>query len=265
MTTASSEPSFRPPAGDDRRAAAEELGVDLQRLPRSVAVIMDGNGRWAEARGLPRFEGHRVGAESVDEVVTLCARLGVECLTLYCFSTENWKRPEQEQSLLFELLECYVVEQRPKIVRENLRFRTIGDVAALPASARAKIAETVAASAANDGTTLCLALNYGSRQEIAAAVRSIAADAAAGRLDAAAVDGDLISDRLDTAAMPDPDLLIRTAGEMRLSNFLLWQVSYAELYVTETRWPDFRAEALADALRSFAGRDRRFGGLTAGS
>ena len=225
---------------------------------------MDGNGRWAVDRGLPRFEGHRVGAESVDAVVTLAARLGLECLTLYCFSTENWKRPAEEQALLFELLECYVVEQRPKIVRENLRFRVIGDVAALPEAARRQIEGTIAAAAGNTGTTLCLALNYGARQELTRTVRTIAADVAAGTLAAADIDEHAISCRLDTAGMPDPDLLIRTAGEMRLSNFLLWQISYAELFVTDLRWPEFREEALIEALRSYAVRDRRFGGLPGG-
>ena len=263
MTADSPRPpaAFESPPGDAVRKAADELGVDPNRLPRSVAVIMDGNGRWAESRDLPRFEGHRVGAESVDELVTLATRLGIECLTLYCFSTENWKRPAEEQSLLFELLECYITEQTPKILRENLRFRVIGDISALPGSARVRLAETIEAARDNTGTTLCLALNYGSRQEITRAVRSLAEDVAAGRLNAADVCDEAISVRLDTSAMPDPDLLIRTAGEMRLSNFLLWQISYAELYVTDVRWPDFRAAAFADALRSFASRDRRFGGL----
>ena len=241
---------------------AAMLGLSADRLPRSVAIIMDGNGRWAEDRGLPRFEGHRVGAESVDEVVTTAAALGIEALTLYCFSTENWKRPQEEQRLLFELLELYVVEQRPKIVRENLRFRVIGDVTPLPESARIKIRETTEAAAGNDGMTLCLALNYGSRQEILRAVRSVAEDAAAGRLSPVGVTDASFSARLDTAGMPDPDLLIRTAGELRVSNFLLWQISYAELYVTSLRWPDFREEAFVDALRSYGSRDRRFGGLT---
>ena len=235
-----------------------EAGLSRDRLPRAVAVIMDGNGRWAQQRGLPRYEGHRVGAESVDEVVTLAARLRIEALTLYCFSRENWKRPRVELDALFELLEWYVVEQRPKIVRENLRFRVVGDVASLPASAQEKIADTVEASAGNDGMTLCLALNYGSRQEIVEAANRLV-DAGGPVTEAS------FAAALDTAGMPDPDLLIRTAGEMRVSNFLLWQISYAEIAVSDVLWPDFRREAFFACLREFAARDRRFGGLSGGA
>ena len=235
-----------------------EAGLSADRLPRAVAVIMDGNGRWAQQRGLPRYEGHRVGAESVDEVVTLAARLRIEALALYCFSRENWKRPQAELDALFELLEWYVVEQRPKIVRENLRFRVIGDVASLPASAQEKIAGTVEASAGNDGMTLCLALNYGSRQEIVEAANRLVGVGEA-------VTEESFAAALDTAGMPDPDLLIRTAGEMRVSNFLLWQISYAEIAVSEVMWPDFRREAFLACLREYAARDRRFGGLSDGT
>lgn len=241
----------------------ELVTLDLVRahLPRHVACIMDGNGRWAEARGLPRFEGHRVGAESVEAVVTLAARLGLEAITLYCFSSENWKRPEQERALLFELLEWYVIDQRTRIAERNLRFRTIGNLSEFPERIQKEIQSTVDLASSNTGTTLCLALNYGARQEIVDAAKMLAQQVAAGESDIESVDIDTFSSLLNTAGMPDPDLVVRTAGEMRLSNFLLWQVSYAELYVTDVFWPEFRDEQFLTALRAFSGRERRFGGL----
>jgi undecaprenyl diphosphate synthase len=232
------------------------------RLPRHVAIIMDGNGRWARQRGLPRIEGHRRGVASVRKVTEHCARLGLEQLTLYCLSSENWRRPAAELAFLMHLLEQYLVEERGLLMRERIRLAMIGDRSGLPVATLAALDRTCAACADNDGMRLCLAVNYGARGEIARAARRLADDARAGRLDPAAIDEEAVAGRLDTAGMPDPDLLIRTAGEMRISNFLLWQISYAELWVTDVCWPDFTEAHLDQALAAFAGRDRRYGGLT---
>ena len=232
-------------------------------LPRHVAIIMDGNGRWARARGLPRIEGHRRGVASVRRITEHCARRGIEQLTLYCLSSENWRRPPAELSFLMHLLEQYMIEERSLLVREGIRLSTIGRREGLPDSTLAEIDRTVELCAPHTGMRLCLAINYGSRGEIAAAARRLAEDARAGRLDPAAIDEHALAGRLDTAGMPDPDLLIRTAGEMRISNFLLWQISYAELWVTDVAWPDFAEPHLEEALAAFAARDRRFGGLSA--
>ena len=240
---------------------ARAHGLDPARLPRHLAVIMDGNGRWAAARGEPRAFGHAKGADAVRSTVTECARLGVGQLTLYCFSAENWKRPAAEVAFLMDLLRDYLVGERELIRRENIRFRTIGRRAPLPESVLAEIDRNVAQSAANTGLTLCLAINYGGRAEIVDAVRKLATRAASGELDPATITDSAIDGALDTAGMPDPDLLVRTAGEMRLSNYLLWQISYAELWVTPLCWPDFAPAVLHAALADFAARDRRFGGL----
>jgi len=236
--------------------------VPSDRLPRHVAVIMDGNGRWARQRGLPRIEGHRAGVQSVRRVTEECARLGIEQLTLYCFSSENWKRPTEELEFLMELLERYVVEERPRIMVHNIRARWIGRREGLPERAVRELDETVRESAGNTGLTVCLAINYGGRAELVDAARRIAAEVRDGALDPVSIDERTISDRLYTAGMIDPDLLIRTAGEMRVSNFLLWQISYAELWVTDVGWPDFDEAQFHAALRSYAARDRRFGGLS---
>jgi undecaprenyl diphosphate synthase len=233
-----------------------------RQLPRHVAIIMDGNGRWAQAQGLPRINGHRQGVTSVRRTTEHAARLGIEQLTLYCLSSENWRRPAAELEFLMCLLEKYMIEERDLIMRENIRVRMIGRRDGLPASTLAELDHTVALSAANTGMTLALAINYGARDEIAAAARQLAEDAKAGRLDPAAIDEDCFAGRLSTAGMPDPDLLIRTAGEMRVSNFLLWQISYAEIWVTQACWPDFDEVLLEEALADFARRDRRFGGLS---
>ena len=237
------------------------LGLVPERLPRHIAVIMDGNGRWARARGLPRIEGHRRGVASVRALVEECSRLGLEQLTLYCFSSENWKRPQQELTLLMHLLEQYVIEERSEIMRQGLRFCMIGRRDGLSENVLREVQKTIDCSRGNSGMRLCLAVNYGSRGEIVDAVRSIAQEVAAGELPPDRIDEDCISAHLYTAGMPDPDLVIRTAGEMRISNYLLWQISYAELWVTEKCWPEFREEDLYQALRDFASRDRRFGGL----
>src|SRR5262245_22765060 len=240
-----------------------EAGLDPARLPRHIAVIMDGNGRWAQQRGLPRVEGHRRGVQSVRATIEECCRLGIEQLTLYCLSTENWKRPKHELDFLMVLLHKYLIAERAEILDQNIRFTTIGRRSELPAKVLREIDENVRVSAANTGMTLCLAINYSGRTELVDAVRAIAADAKAGTLNPDDIDEATISDSLNTAGMPDPDLLVRTAGEMRVSNFLLWQISYAELWVTPKCWPDFDAAALHEALRDYAKRERRFGGLNA--
>jgi undecaprenyl diphosphate synthase len=240
------------------------MSTDLapERLPRHIAIIMDGNGRWAQQRGLPRIEGHREGATSVRCVTEECARLGIEQITLYCLSSENWKRPPEELEFLLQLLQHYLVEERPRIMERNIRVKWIGRRDGMPEGAVRELDETVRQSAGNTGLCACLAINYGARAEIADAVRDIAKEVRAGVLTPTAIDEDTISAHLYTAGMPEPDLLIRTAGEMRISNFLLWQISYAELWVTDVCWPDFDEAQLHTALRSYAARDRRFGGLT---
>lgn len=237
------------------------LGLERRRLPHHVAVIMDGNGRWAQARHLPRIEGHRRGVKSVRLIVQECARLGIGQLTLYCFSSENWKRPQRELDMLMQLLEQYVIEERAEILRQGLRFTTIGRRDGLASNVLREVDQTIACSRENTGMTLCLALNYGGRMEIVDAARKLAWQVQRGELAAEQIDEAAFAAQLYTAGMPDPDLVIRTAGELRVSNFLLWQISYAELWVTEKCWPDFRPADLHQALRDFAARDRRFGGL----
>jgi len=244
-----------------------ETLADMPRpaWPGHVAIIMDGNGRWAEARGLPRIEGHRQGAANVRRITEEASRLGLVQLTLFAFSSENWRRPPHEIAFLMELYRDYVVGERPTIMENAIRFTTIGRRDGIPEHVLAEVDRTAEMSAGNRGTVLCLAVNYGSRREIADAARRLAEEAVRGRLDPAAITEAAVAERLDTAGMPDPDLLIRTAGEMRLSNFLLWQISYAELWVTGKRWPDFREADLHQAIHDFAGRQRRFGGLPAES
>jgi undecaprenyl diphosphate synthase len=236
-------------------------GVALARLPAHVAIIMDGNGRWARARGLPRFAGHRAGAKSVRLIVEECARVGLKQLTLYSFSTENWNRPAEEVAMLMDLYVEYMRSQRQLLIENNIQFVQIGRREGLPAPVLAELENTLAATKSNTGMTLCLAINYGSRGEITDAVRAIAGKVKSGKLSPEQISEQTIADHLYTAGMPDPDLLIRTAGEMRISNYLLWQISYAELYVTETSWPEFSVEELYKALRDYAGRNRRFGGV----
>ncbi|MFW6125011.1 MAG: isoprenyl transferase [Pirellulales bacterium] len=238
-----------------------ELGLEPERLPRHVAIIMDGNGRWAQRRRLPRAEGHRRGVQSVRAVVEESARLGLGQLTLFCLSSENWKRPKRELNFLMRLLEQFVIEERAEIMQQNIRLTTIGRRSGLPRRVLEELDKTIRMSQDNNGTCLCLAVNYGSRLELVDAVRAIARDVQSGRLDPACITEETIGRHLYTAGMTEPDLLIRTAGEMRLSNFLLWQISYAELWVTERCWPEFREADLQAALRDYAGRVRRFGGL----
>ena len=252
-------------AGETVSAAespAPSAAASAGRLPRHIAIIMDGNGRWAVQRGLPRIEGHRRGVASVRRITEHCARLGIEQLTLYCLSSENWRRPAHELELLMELLEQYMIEERPLLMRERIRLSTIGRREGLPASTLEELDRTVALTAGNDALHLCLAINYGSRAEIVDAARTLATEARDGRIDPLRIDEAAVAARLCTAGMPDPDLLIRTAGEMRISNFLLWQISYAELWITDVCWPDFAERDLDAAITAFAGRDRRFGGLS---
>jgi undecaprenyl diphosphate synthase len=237
------------------------LGVPPAALPRHIAIIMDGNGRWARKRNLPRIEGHRNAATAVRETVTECARLGIRCLTLYSFSLENWKRPPDEVDGLMALYAQYLVSERQEITDNDIRLVQIGQKAGLPPAVLAQLELVEALSRNNQRMTLCLALNYGSRAEIVGGVRRIAQRVARGELRPDQIDEQTISVSLDTAGLPDPDLLIRTAGEMRVSNFLLWQISYAELYVTPVLWPDFRKTHLHEALRDFARRERRYGGV----
>lgn len=235
--------------------------LDPERLPRHVAIIMDGNGRWAQSQGMPRIEGHRKGVDSVRAIVEECTRLGLNQLTLYSFSSENWKRPKEETDLLMELLCIYLISERPLIMEQNIQFRTIGRVHQLAPEVQAELNETAEMSAANTGMKLCLALNYGSRAEIVDATRRIAQQVSEGTLAPHDITEETIASHLDTAGMIDPDLVIRTASEMRLSNFLLWQLSYAEIWVTDICWPEFREQHLHQAFHDFAKRDRRFGGL----
>jgi len=235
--------------------------VPRDRRPRHIAIIMDGNGRWAQRRQLPRIEGHRRGVASVRRTVEEAARLGLEQLTLYCLSSENWKRPQPELDFLMHLLEQYMIEERTTIMQQNIRVSVIGRREGIPAATLEEMDKTVRMSAANSGTRLCLAINYGARGEILDAVRQLVSDVEAGKLAPEEIDEEQLEARLYTAGMVDPDLLIRTAGEMRISNFLLWQISYAELWVTPRCWPEFEISDLHQAIRDFAARDRKFGGL----
>jgi len=232
------------------------------KLPRHVAIIMDGNGRWARRRGLPRTEGHRAGADSVRAVAECCAELKIPVLTLFAFSTENWRRPRSEVRFLMSTLRSYLKERRDELVEKNLRLKAIGALEELPAGVQRELRATVEATRRCDGLTVVLALNYGAHREIADAARAIARKVERGELSADQVDERLFEQHLYTADLPPLDLMIRTAGETRVSNFLLWQLYYAEIYVTDTLWPDFRRDQFMEALRFYASRERRFGGLS---
>ena len=230
-------------------------------FPEHLAIVMDGNGRWARRRGLPRVKGHSAGVDSVRAITTSCARMGVESLTLYAFSVENWRRPSAEVQTLMRLLRVFLWRERRTLMENGVRLRCIGRLDDLPPRALRTLRETEELTANNDGMLLRLALSYGSRSEVADALTAAARDVRAGRLDPDSVDEETLRRYLYDPETPDPDLLIRTGGELRLSNFLLWQASYAELYVTDQCWPDFREEQLLEALRDYAGRRRRYGGL----
>jgi undecaprenyl diphosphate synthase len=243
-----------------------KLQFEPDRMPRHIAVIMDGNGRWAVRRGLERVRGHQEGARTVRDIVTECARLRTryaapDYLTLYSFSLENWKRPADEVTFLMRMYIDYLRSERVTMMENNIRFRQIGRLDHLPPAVLDEVSRTLEETASNTGLTLVLALNYGSRAEITDAVRDIARRVRDGELDPRDITEATISSHLYTADMPDPDLLIRTAGEMRVSNYLLWQISYAELYVSPVTWPEFDVPELHRALANFAGRNRRFGAL----
>ena len=240
--------------------AAREAGVG-GGTPRHVAIIMDGNGRWARQRSLPRVAGHRQGIEAVRRTLRAAGEAGVQVLTLYAFSSENWRRPETEISYLMGLLTHFIDSELDQLHGEGIRLLTIGDLSAFAPALRDRIEAAKRRTAANDRMTLVIALNYGARAELVGAARALAREAAAGRLDVEAIDEEAIDARLETAELPALDLLIRTSGEVRLSNFLLWQAAYAELYFTPILWPDFDEAALTQALAHYAGRHRRFGGL----
>jgi undecaprenyl diphosphate synthase len=228
-------------------------------VPRHVAIIMDGNGRWATQQGLPRVAGHRAGAKVVRTIVTEAARIGLEALTLYSFSLENWARPKEEVSALMELYAEYLIHERETCMRNNVRLHHVGLRDGLPPRVLEELDNSLEATAGNTGTTLCLALNYASRTEIVHAIRNIAAKAKSGELAIEDITDQTVSDHLTTAGLPDPDLIVRTSGELRLSNFLLWQASYSEFYITDAYWPDFDIAEFHRAIKAFAQRNRRFG------
>ena len=237
--------------------------IDPNRIPRHVAIIMDGNGRWAKSQGKPRIFGHKNGVNSVQEVVESAGDIGVKVLTLYAFSTENWKRPADEVGGLMGLLKVYLQKELTKMLKNSIRLTCIGDIAKLPADVREVLENTMQQTAGNSKLTLNLALSYGGRAEMVQAIQKIASEVREGELETSAIDEALIDSHLYTADLPDPDLLIRTGGEARLSNFLLWQASYAEIYFTDTMWPDFRRDAIYEAVSEFQSRERRFGKTSA--
>jgi undecaprenyl diphosphate synthase len=232
-----------------------------KEIPRHIAIIMDGNGRWARERGLPRREGHRTGAESVEIALETCGEIGVDYLTIYAFSSENWKRPEAEVKALMGLLAHFLKEKTSSLIKNNIRLQVIGQIDKLPKSNQKELEKSIEATAGNDGLTLVVALSYGSREEIVEATRSLMKKAQDGELDPGNLDEATFAAQLNTAAYPDPDLLIRTSGEFRVSNFLLWQISYSEIFITKTLWPDFRRDNLLEAAGEYQKRQRRFGGV----
>ena len=235
--------------------------IDLNRVPSHVSIIMDGNGRWAQAKGLDRSKGHIAGVDSLRETVTTCVRLGVDVLSVYAFSTENWRRPQKEVDLLMHLFATTLVKELPLFHQENVQLRFLGDLEALPAMTYDVFKRGLDETASHTGMVFALAVNYGSRAEITRAVRTIAERVSSKEIDVSDIDEALVSNSLYTAGLPDPELLIRTSGELRLSNYLLWQLAYTEFYVTDTLWPDFDRWEFLRALRAFMGRDRRFGGV----
>ena len=248
------------PAPTEAAAPSEQNGGN--GMPVHVAIIMDGNGRWAKARGLPRTAGHKRGADAVKRVVKGAGNLGIKYLTLFGFSSENWSRPESEVRDLFSLLRFYLENDIAELVSNGIRLNVIGDRTRLPTDTVKLIEGAEARTAANVKLVLTIALSYGGRQEIVAAARALAAESAAGRIDPAGIDEAAFAHRLFTADMPDPDLLIRTSGEQRISNFLLWQLAYSELVFTETLWPDFGQKELEEAIATYKGRERRYGAVT---
>lgn len=235
--------------------------IPPEKIPRHVACIMDGNGRWARERGLPRRQGHRAGADTVGTVVDACINRGIPWLTLYAFSSENWSRPKAEVHALMLLLHDFLKQKTSEMMKKNIRLHAIGDLAKIPARTRNLLEASIKRTEGNTALNLVLALSYGARQEIVEAAQSIARQVKEGKINADDIDENLFSANLYTAGMPDPDLLIRTSGENRISNFLLWQISYAEIYVTQKFWPDFLEEDFSNALKDYSERSRRFGGI----
>ena len=250
------------PAGRGEAALLEK--IDLKRLPRHIAIIMDGNGRWAQKRHLPRIAGHRAGVKIAREAIETCARLKVPALTLYAFSLENWRRPQAEVDFLMRLLRQYLKKELPSIHKNNIQMLVIGRAAQLPEAVQRDIEAAMRLTSKNTGMKLVVALNYGGRAELVDAFNTILDRVRLNGLSAFRADEETISQNLYTAGLPDPDLLIRTSGEMRVSNFLLWQIAYAELYITDALWPDFKREQLLEALLNFQQRERRYGGLNLG-
>ena len=251
-------------AVDSANGSADVAVPVFEVVPRHIAIIMDGNGRWAKARGKPRSAGHRAGADSARAAAKACGDIGVEYLTLYAFSSENWKRPPSEIKALMSLLERFLDERTEELVDRNIRLQAIGRLTDLPESCQAKLHTAMDSTSHNTGITLILALSYGGREEIIDGVKSIVRHVQEGHLDPAMIDTDTFSKHLYTRYYPDPDLLIRTSGEMRISNFLLWQNSYAEMVITPKFWPEFREEDLYEAVREYGRRQRRFGGVEEG-
>ncbi|MBN1509104.1 MAG: isoprenyl transferase [Sedimentisphaerales bacterium] len=254
-----------PMQGIDPRleATAKRLEVPVEQMPRHIAIIMDGNGRWAQRKGLPRYEGHREGAKTAEKIAQCCVDFGMQSLTLYSFSMENWKRPMAEVNALMHLYAEYLGAIRPRLMRNDVRLIHLGRLTGLPGMVSSSLLETMDETRANTGMQLAMALNYSGRAEIVDAARAIARAHKEDRLSLDEIDEDCISQHLYTAEMADPDLLIRTASELRVSNFLLWQISYSEFYVTETLWPDFTEQSLDKAILAYAHRDRRFGAVNA--
>jgi undecaprenyl diphosphate synthase len=243
-------------------SASSHLSTEAKAsLPKHVAVIMDGNGRWAKQHGLPRVEGHRRGADSAREIIRTAGELGIKYLTLYAFSAENWNRPKDEVDALMKYLIHYLKTETPELNKNNVHLEVIGQIYRLPENVQEHLKKSIATLSKNNGLTLVMALSYGSRIEIVDAVRRISEEVKRGKLDPADINENVISDHLWTRNIPDPDLLIRTSGEMRVSNFLLWQISYAEMVITPTLWPDFRKPQFFAALEEYARRNRRFGGV----
>jgi undecaprenyl diphosphate synthase len=235
------------------------VAIDKERLPRHIAIIMDGNGRWAKQRGKSRVAGHRRGKDSVKEVVETARRLGIQFLSLYAFSSENWNRPKDEVTALMRFLRHYLVTEMKRMMKNGIRLIAIGNTRKLPREVQAALRDAVDETRSNTGMTVVLAVSYGGREELTDAMRVMARRVRRGDLDPEQIDQDLVASHLGTAGIPDPDLLIRTSGEMRISNFLLWQIAYTEIYVTDTLWPDFRETEFLDAIADFQRRQRRFG------
>lgn len=233
--------------------------LDKTQLPRHIAIIMDGNGRWAQARGLDRSEGHAEGVKTVRRITEAASKAGIDYLTLYTFSTENWNRPKAEVDALMHLIVLAIERETPDLIKNNVRLEMIGDASRMPQEARERLERCIEDTSKGTGLTLVLAISYSSRWEIVDACRKIAEKVSSGEMTVDSIDDNVISENLSTVGMPDPDLLIRTGGDMRISNFLLWQIAYSEIYVTSTYWPDFSEADFHDAILTFAGRQRRFG------